>query len=115
MIAVTWVGTLPAWITLGGVILVAVILWRGGSATAVEGLQAINRELERQIHERDKQVKDLQDRVRALEQKTDVTLALGPVLGAMQQHEDNASARSLAALAIMGQIADRLGPDPRDD
>lgn len=108
----SYVGTLPAWLTLltlGGV---GYLLIRGGTGTAVSGLQDTNRELVRQIHQLQRENTDLRERVRSLEAQTNVATALVPVIGALEAHEARAEERHDGTLRILALVAERLGPDP---
>lgn len=116
-------GTLPGWLTVIGVIVVAWLFYRGGSPTAVTGLQDVNRELERQIkegnHELERQIKERDGKISALERvnaelraEKDVTVAILPVIEAMKAHEDRAQERHAGMLKVLDLIAERLGPEP---
>ena len=97
-------------------------MYRGGSPTAITGLQDTNRELERQIHDRDSKLeRDIKERdgtISALERinaelraTKDVSVAILPVLQAMNMHEERAAERHAATLKIMDLIAIHLGPE----
>lgn len=104
-------GTLPGWLTLMGVCALAWILVRGGAGTAVEGLQATNRELQRQITELKDKVDTLTKENAELRGRTDVALAIEPVVSAVKNHEQQAAKRSEAMLDVLDMIATRLGRD----
>lgn len=105
----------PNWIIvillLVGLIAAAVVSLRGGTGTAVAGLQATNRELERQVHTLTEKVHQLEKENAELRGRTDVSAQIAPVLAALQDHETHASARSDAMLAVLNLIASRLGPE----
>jgi hypothetical protein len=111
MIAALPLGTIPAWLTFVGAFAICWILYRGGSPTAVSGLQDTNRELERQVKERDGKVSALERINAELRASKDVTVAITPVLEAMQTHERRAEERHQGMLNIANLIAERLGPD----
>jgi hypothetical protein len=108
-------GTLPSWLALLGMIGLGVILLRGGVGTAVEGLQATNRELQRQISELQQKVDGLTKENAELRGRTDVALAIEPVIRAVRTHEEQAAKRSVAMLDVLDLIATRLGKEPDDD
>lgn len=114
--AATSVGNLPAWITAGiamvGLFAGAIIALRGGTGTAVAGLQATNRELERQVHTLTEKVNALEKENAELRGRTDVSTQIAPVLQALEAHERHAASRSEATLAVLNLIASRMGPDP---
>lgn len=105
----SFVGTLPGWLTLATVFAIAWVMLRGGSGTAVSGLQDINRELERQVHARDATIveKDLQ--IAELKAQKDVATALVPVLDALVNHEERAQSRHTQIAHILDMIAERMG------
>lgn len=106
------IGTLPGWITLVGVGVVAWLLYQGGSGTAVSGLTDTNQELERQIRERDGKISAL-ERVNAeLRATHDVSVAILPVIENMHGHEIRAQERHEGTMKVLALIAERLGPDP---
>ena len=111
--AASW-GTIPGWLTLVSLLAVAAILVRGGAGQAVEGLQATNRELQRQIHVLEGKVGDLSKENAELRGRTDVTLALAPFMTWAESHEKHAERRSIATLAVLDMIAKSLGKE-RDD
>lgn len=104
-------GTIPGWLTLLSVVGVAWIMLRGGTGTAVSGLQDTNRELVRQVHELKGENSELRERIGTLEAKTDVTQAMIPVMQAVASHESEAAKRSLATLTVLNLIAEHLGPE----
>ncbi len=114
ILAVTdpFVGTIPGWITLIGVGIVAWLLYRGGTGTAVGGLQDTNRELERQIRERDGKISALERINAELRATKDVSIAILPVIESMKGHEVRAQERHEGSMKVLALIAERLGPDP---
>jgi hypothetical protein len=85
---------------------------RGGGSTAIASLEAANRVLERRVHELEDSDERKTKRITELEARTDVALAIVPVLEALRTHEIEASRRAEASLAVLGLMAERLGPDP---
>ena len=112
--AATW-GSLPAWLTAAAVAALAYVLVRGGAGQAVEGLQATNRELQRQITELKGKVDDLTAENAELRGRTDVALAIAPAVVAVKEHELQAARRSERVLTVLDLIAKRLGKDGDDD
>lgn len=107
----TFVGSIPGWLTLIVLLAVARLMLRGGTGTAVAGLTDTNRELERQVHERDAKLHAQDLQIAELRGAKDVTIAILPVLTALENHEKRASERSVATLTVLDLIANRLGPD----
>lgn len=105
-------GTLPTWILLAFAIFFAWRITRGGGGSAVQELSAANAVLTRRKDELGAEVRDLREENATLKARTDVALALVPVLDAMNAHEDRAAARHTAQLHVLDMIAHRLGPDP---
>ncbi len=112
MVAAFAFGTLPAWLTLAALLSAGILFYRGGTGTAVSGLQDVNRELERQIKERDGKISALERINAELRASRDVAVAIEPVIEAMQAHEKRAQERHVGMLAIADLIAKRLGPEP---
>lgn len=104
-------GTLPGWLTFIGAAAIGWILYRGGSPTAVSGLQDTNRELERQIKERDGKISAIERINAELRAQKDVAVAIAPVIEALQGHETRAQDRHEKMLLVLDLIAKRLGPD----
>jgi hypothetical protein len=105
------IGTLPGWLTFVGVLAAAWIFYRGGAGTAVKGLQDTNRELERQLKQKEGQISALERINAELRAQKDVTFAIEPVIEAMQAHEHRAQERHEKTLIVMDLIAERLGPE----
>lgn len=111
MLATAAWGMIPGWATLIALVAVGWIMVRGGTGTAVSGLQDANRELERQIKQRDGQLSAL-ERVNAeLRAEKDVSVAIVPVIEAMRAHEERAQDRHVKMIVVLELIAQRLGPD----
>lgn len=108
----SYLGTLPSWLTLLTIAALGYVYLRGGSGTAVSGLQDTNRELVRQIHELQNENTDLRERVRTLEAMTDVATALVPVVAALEAHETRAQQRHNGTLRVLDLVAAKLGPEP---
>lgn len=107
-------GTVPGWATLVVLLIVGWIMLRGGAGQAVEGLQATNRELQRQITELQTQVTGLTNENAELRGRTDVAIVMKPVIEAVTSHERQAERRSAAMLSVLDLIATRLGKDDEE-
>ncbi len=105
-------GVLPQWLIVFGLLVAAWIFWRGGGGTAIAGLQDVNRELERQIKERDGKIIVLERINTELSATRDVAIVILPVIEAMQSHEHRAQERHEGTLKVLNLIAEHLGPDP---
>jgi hypothetical protein len=105
-------GTLPAWLTVALVVGAAWSFRRGGGSTAISSLEIANRVLEKRVHDLEEAGR-LKDRELAeLRGRTDVALALAPLIEWSSQHEQRAAERHVATLNVLDLIARRLGPEP---
>ena len=82
---------------------------RGGAGQAVEGLQATNRELQRQIHVLQEQVRELTKENAELRGRTDVTVAIAPLIEWSVSHETRAQERHDGTLKVLDLIASKFG------
>ena len=108
--AASW-GTIPGWLTLVSLLAVGFMLIRGGAGQAVEGLQATNRELQRQIHVLQEQVRELTKENSELRGRTDITVALTPILEWSVNHEQRAQERHAGTLRVLDLIAAQFGKE----
>lgn len=93
-------------------------LWflrRFGGGTALAELERANRVLEKRVLEQAGEIKTLTAELATLRSRTDVALAMAPVLKALELHEREAERRALRTLAVLDLIAARLGPDAEVD
>jgi hypothetical protein len=115
MVAATIWGTLPTWLILVVALFAAWRISNGGAGSAVSELTAANRALDKALHDaRDKlgsEVSELRSQNSELRGRTDVAIALTPVLDWTQWHEQRAAERHAAMMVILDLIAERLGPD----
>lgn len=84
---------------------------RYGGGAALQELERANRVLERRVNELTVQNEQQAGELIALRARTDVALAIEPVLQALRTHETEAGKRSKATLTVLDLIAARLGPD----
>jgi hypothetical protein len=115
MLATIW-GTLPNWILIAVALLAAWRLSRGGAGSAVSELDKSNDVLTRALADtRDKlgvEIRDLRIENGELRGRTDVAIALAPVLEWTISHETRAQERHTSMIVVLDLIAARLGPDP---
>lgn len=111
LLAQSWLGTLPGWLTLAALLAGTYIFIRGGGGTALETLETANRVLTKRIDVLEKSGAEKDLKIAELTGRTDVALALGPVLKWTIEHETRAQERHEATLNVLGLIAQRLGPD----
>lgn len=84
---------------------------RHGGGTALEELERANRVLERRVNELEQENARQATELLTLRGRTDVALAIVPVLEALKLHEERASERSSRTLDVLDLIAARLGPE----
>lgn len=84
---------------------------RGSGGIVVRRLKERVRVLEDTVREQAEENTGLRKRLSEVEGKTDLTIALVPVLAALRTHEAEASKRSESTLHVLGLIASRLGAD----
>ncbi len=114
--AAQWAGSVPTWALLAVSLAVAWRVTRGGGGSAVSELSEANRVLEHRLQEtRDTmgaEIRDLRVENAELKGRTDVTVALVPVLESLASHETRAQERHEGVVRILDLVARRLGPDP---
>lgn len=101
-------GTLAGWLTVTGVVIVAFLVWRGGGGTALTVLTVANDVLEKRIVELTATVSDQQRTIGELRARTDITIALQPLIEAVITHEGLAAERHTQTAGILTTVADRL-------
>jgi hypothetical protein len=84
---------------------------RFGSSSALLELERANGVLDRRVKELESENKTQAHRISELEAKTDVALALTPLLEALHRHEEHAERRASATLHVLDMIAQKLGPE----
>ena len=85
---------------------------RYGGGMALDQLRQANAVLEDTVRKQAAEIEGLRKRLGELEGKTDLTIALVPVLEQLKTHEHQAAARSEAMLVVLQAIAGKLGPAP---
>lgn len=111
LLAQDWLGTLPGWLTLATLIGGAYLFVRGGGGRALETMESANRILTRRVEDLEESGREKDKQIAELKGRTDVALALGPVLKWTVEHETRAQSRHDATLAVLSLIAERLGPE----
>jgi hypothetical protein len=119
MLAASVAGTIPTWILVAMALFVAWRVSRGGAGSAVSELTAANHVLEQALtRDRDKfgaEIRDLRIENGELRGRTDVAIALMPVIEWTTVHEKRAQERHDATIVVLGLIAKRLGPEPNGE
>lgn len=103
---------------LGPYVLAAVLaigallfLRRFGGGTALSTLEQANKILDKRVHEQDAELRSLRAELETLRSRTDVALAMAPVLEALRTHEQHAEKRADRTYDVLNLIAHRLGPE----
>lgn len=101
----SYLGTVPAWLTFAGVI-AALAVFKGSSpGTALEIEQRTNRTLKRRLDELEAAQKVDRETIAVLLAKTDISLALTPLIDWCKAHELLAQARAEDIMARLAQAA----------
>lgn len=103
------IGAAAQWLALLSILLLAWVVVRGGGAGALSILQTSNAVLEQRVREQDRLVKQLTAQVADLGAKTDVALALRPILEWTHTHEQRDQERFERTLLFLTAIAAQLG------
>lgn len=107
-------GTVGQWATVLAVVALGWFLWRGQAGAAVAILSDSNRVLERKVEDLTKELAEARRMIATLQAKTDVTVALAPILDSLADHERHAGERSDKLLRVLDLIAKHLGPESGD-
>lgn len=110
-VAVSILGTVPAWLTLLGIACIGFFVWKGAGGTALRTLETANRVLERRVHELEQNAKTDATKIAELTGKTDMALAVKPFMEWAVQHEGRAQERHEKTLMVLDLIAARIGPE----
>jgi hypothetical protein len=111
LLAAIDLGTLPTWLTFGGIMGAAWMFYRAGGGTAIATLEAANRVLEKRVQDLETQSRRDNATIAELRGRTDVSMALAPILEWTVHHEDRAQQRHDRTLIVLDLIAERLGGD----
>ena len=111
MLALSLLTSLPTWLLFVAALGIAWVLWRGQSGTAVSILRDANQVLARKLNELEQRSQEQARTIAELESRTDIALALAPVIEAIDAHEKRSEARQASDLRVLQLIADRLGPE----
>lgn len=105
ILATTWLGTVPAWLTFAGV-LAALFVFHGGSGgAALEVQQRANEILSTRVKQLEDDQHHNRETIAALSAKTDISIALVPLLKWCESHEALAQARTAEILASLAKVA----------
>lgn len=104
--APTWTGSLPTWLILVGGLFVMWRLTRGGGGSAVTELSKSNEVLSEALERQKKIADDQAKQIAALESKTDVVLAVTPLIAT---HEQKAQERHDATIEVLHEMSRKLG------
>lgn len=108
--AITW-GNIPGLLTAVALAAAAWSFRRGGGGTAISSLEAANRVLEKRVHDLEQQSREKDKELAELRGRTDVSLAMRPLLDMTSKHEAHAQERHERTLIVLDLIAQRLGSD----
>lgn len=103
--APTWTGSLPTWLLLALALAGAYRLSRGGGGSAVTELSKSNEVLSGALERQRKIADDQAKQIAALESKTDVVMAVSPLI---QAHEAKAQERHDATIHVLEAISAKL-------
>lgn len=102
IVGTTWLGTLPAWLTFIGVLL-ALYVFKGSSpGAALELEQRANETLTKRVDQLEADRRIDRETIATLKAKTDISIALVPLLEWCKSHEALAEARAASILAELG-------------
>lgn len=104
----TWTGSLPTWALLLLAVVAAWRISRGGGGSAVTELTAANKVLEERDQKRETAMQAQAKQIAALESKTDVVLAVTPLIA---DHERHAQERHTATIEVLEAIRDQIHAD----
>jgi hypothetical protein len=104
--ATTWAGTIPSWLLFALGLFAAWSFRRAGGSTAIKSLEDSGRVLEHRVIELEAQLRERDAKISELQAKTDVALAIAPVLAWAEGHERRAQERHDAAMSAHRETAD---------
>lgn len=106
----SWVGSVPTWAILVVGIFAAWRVSRGGGGSAVTELSAANQVLEDRDRRRQHELEAQAGKIAALESKTDVVLAVTPLIA---EHERHSQERHDATIKVLEAIRDQIHSDTK--
>lgn len=107
----SWLGTIPGWLTLGALVGLAFLLRGGQLGPAIGYLREANRTLADENKTLTARIADLVTVNAKLHARTDLEPLQTALLEQMRTHEDRAQERHERTLVVLDLIAARLGPD----
>lgn len=111
MLAASWLGTIPGWLTLGALVGLAFLLRGGQLGPAIGYLREANSTLTDENKALAAKVVTLTAENVELKSRPDLVSLQTALLAQMKAHEDRAQERHTASLVVLDLIAARLGPD----
>lgn len=110
-LAQVWIGTLPGWLTLAGVVVLVVLLRGGQVGPALGYLREANATLHDENRQLNAKVRELETTNATLRARPDLTAIDARLLEQSAAHEVRAQQRFERTCQILDLIAERLGPD----
>lgn len=104
----SWVGSIPTWALLIMGLFVAWRVTKGGGGSAVSELSVANQVLEDRDKRRQHEMEAQAGKIAALESKTDVVLAVTPLIS---EHERHSQERFEATIQVLEAIRDQIHAD----
>ena len=111
MLAVSWVGNVPAWLIVLGLLVVGwhVVRGQGGQALAI--LETTNRVLTDRLAAQERELGHSREQIHQLEARTSLEPILGAIVEQFSAHEQRSAERHQSQMHVLDLIAQRLGPD----
>jgi hypothetical protein len=110
----SWIGTLPGWLTVFTLALLAIVYVRAGGGQALDVLETANRILTDRVKTLEDQLIDARKVIEQLGARTNLEPILSAVVEGFTRHEVRAQERHDAQLKVLALIAQRFGPDEED-
>ena len=107
----SWIGTLPTWILVFAVVGIAALVIRGQLGPAIGYLRDANTTLKEENAALRSKLEGATRMISDLEARTDLSPLQAAMIHEMQAHDRRAQERADKTLAVLGMIADRLGPN----
>lgn len=104
MVATTWLGTVPAWLTFAGLIIGLAVFRRSPGGAALDVQQRANEILSKRVKQLEDDQRLDREMIASLTAKTDISIALVPLLKWCEAHEALAQARAAEILAQLGTV-----------